>query len=182
MGEPKAPPGLVACLLRGSLGFGAVSVAAYSIWAFGAGRVLGEKGMYAAVAAVFVVLSGAVLHPLAGGWLRFLRSFVPGFLAYAAVWCLAWFQLKAGKGEWLGSAGGSLAFALVAGGALGAWRAVLPAALVLFLTHSAGYFLGGELYYATKKSAPILAMLGWGLLYGLGFGAGIGTAYHAFRK
>ncbi|HLY74475.1 MAG TPA: hypothetical protein VKU80_10190, partial [Planctomycetota bacterium] len=85
-------PSLASSLLRGSLGFAAVGLAAFAVWA-GAGKGLsarfGEGGFYAVVAAVFLGLSGLVLHPLVQGpkaFVRFMRIFVPAFLAYAGVW------------------------------------------------------------------------------------------------
>jgi hypothetical protein len=180
MSEGKAAPGLVASVLRGSLGFAAVSVAAFSVWAFG-GRRLGTAGLYGGVAAVFLVLSVFALHPLAGGPVRFVRSFIPAFAAYCAVWCLAYFRLGMGLGEWLASAGGCFVFALAVGLAQGRLDGLAKAFLVLFVAHSAGYFIGGLPYYAWRKSIPQVVMLGWGLVYGLGFGAGIGYAYHRLR-
>ena len=47
-------------ILRGALGFGLVSLIAFSVWAFGGGWFRGRGGepaMYAAIAAVFVVVS-----------------------------------------------------------------------------------------------------------------------------
>lgn len=181
MAEAQRLPGLAASMIRGGLGFAAVGVAAFSVWVFGHGR-LGTIGIYAGVAAVFLGLSVFLLHPLAGSRLRFLRAFVPGFLAYCVVWCLAWFQLGFGLGEWLGSAGGCLAFALAAGAMLNRLRAVPQVAVVLFLAHSAGYFLGGLPYYAWRTEAPVAMMLAWGFVYGLGFGAGIGYAFYAYRR
>jgi hypothetical protein len=175
-------------LLRGSLGFAAVSVAAFSVWAFGGTWFRGHGGdpaMYAAIAAVFLGLTGALLHPLVGGprpLVRFTRVFVPAFLAYAGAWCAAWFPLGFGLGEWLGSLAGSAAFALVAGALLGNLRAFPRALTGLFAGHSAGYFAGGPLFYAVRPGHAMLGMLGWGLLYGLGFGAGIGYAFFVFQK
>ncbi len=173
--------------LRGSLGFAAVSVAAFSVWAFGGKWFRGHGGdpaMYAVIAAVFLGLTGALLHPLARGprpLVRFTRVFVPAFLAYAGAWCGAWFLLGFGRGEWLGSLAGSAAFALVAGLLLGNPRAFPRAGLALFIGHSAGYFAGGPLYDSVKPGHATLGMLGWGLLYGLGFGAGIGYAFFAYQ-
>jgi hypothetical protein len=180
-------PGLAASVLRGSLGFAAVSLAAFALWAT-AGKWLTqhfrEGGFYAVDAAVFLALSGVFLHPLVPGpnsFRRFMVAFVPAFVAYAIVWCGAWFALGFGRGEWLGSLAGCGAFALVAGALRGNLRAVPRAALVLFAAHSAGYFLGGPLHYRSGPDHRVLGILGWGLLYGLGFGAGIGYAFHAFR-
>lgn len=181
-------PSRARAVARGSLGFAAVSVAAFAVWAF-AGRAFkgrsGEVQMYALITVVFLGLSGLVLHPLVRGprpLLRFHKVFLPAFLLYAAAWCAAWFPLRFGRGEWLGSLAGSVVFAAVTGVGLGNLRPLARVAAVLFVAHSAGYFLGGELFYAIRKQAPAPAMLGWGLLYGLGFGAGLGYAFFEFQK
>lgn len=185
---PGKEPGQTASVLRGSLGFAAVGLVGFAVWALWGKWLTGhlkEGGFYAVLAAVFLALSGFTLHPLLpgpGSFRRFLTAFVPAFVAYAAVWCGAWFWLGFGWGEWLGSLGGTFAFALVAGLVLGNLRPLLRVTLVLFVAHSAGYFLGGPLHYRSAPQLRILGILGWGLLYGLGFGAGIGYAFHAFRK
>ena len=183
-------------LLLGSLGFGAVSVAAFSIWAFG-GRWFhthgGDGAMYSAIAAVFLGLTGAVLHKLVRGerpLARFYAAFVPAFLAYAIVWCLAWFIIKREPGEWAGSLAGSFVFAAVVMKRMGAKGGFLSTGLIVFVAHSLGYFLGGKVMYGilggccaeffkgwSREQIGVIAMLGWGLLYGLGFGAGIGVAF-----
>ena len=174
-------------VVLGSLGFAAVSLAAYAVWAF-AGKwltaTLHEGGFYAVVAVVFLALSGLVLHKLVDGpnsLPRFLKAFVPAFIAYTAAWCACWFALGWVKGEWLGSLLGTAAFAAVLGWSLGNLKPLPKAALVLFMGHSAGYFLGGPVHYGMKEQR-LLGILLWGLLYGLGFGAGIGYAFHAFQR
>jgi hypothetical protein len=173
---------MVGAVLRGALGFAAVSVAAFSVWAFGE-RLFkpwgGDGAMFPAIAVVFLGLTGLLLHPLAGGAGRFYRAFVPAFFAYAAVWCAAWWLIRKRPGEWVGSAAGSAVFALVAMAILGNLRGWPKAAALLFVGHSAGYFLGGELFYSMKSQ---LGMLLWGLLYGLGFGAGIGYVFGIDRR
>jgi hypothetical protein len=187
----------VHALATGAWRFAIVSVCAYSVWAFGGHAIsaaIGESGLYAAIALVFLGLAGFLMHPLMKGpgpIARFHATFVPAFLAYATVWCGAWYLFRFGAGEWIGSAAGSLAFVAVAAWRLGNARAVPAAALVLFLTHSAGYFAGGHVMYflsgphgaeflggIPRRQAATIGMLAWGLLYGLGFGAGIG---HVFR-
>ncbi|MBV8882351.1 MAG: hypothetical protein JO332_20510, partial [Planctomycetaceae bacterium] len=57
-------------VVRGSLGFAAVSVAAYAVWAVAGKplrRHLGELGFYAVEALAFLVLSGLGLHRLVPG-------------------------------------------------------------------------------------------------------------------
>ena len=175
---------MASALLRGSLGFALVSVAAFAVWAFGGPWFRergGEPALYAGVGVVFVVLTGVALHPLIQGprrLLRFYVVFVPAFLAYTAAWCAIYYKLGRGLGEWLASAGGTAAFAVVACLLLGNRRAILKAAIVLFIGHSLGYFLGGPIHYNMKGDLGTLGRLLWGVLYGLGFGAGIAYCFH----
>lgn len=190
-------PPLGRCLAIGTLGFTAVSLAGFSVWAF-AGRwfykTVGEAGLYAATAIVFLGLSGALLAPLLGGprrLPRFYGLFIPAFLIYSIVWCVCWFALGLGWGEWLGSLLGSAAFAAWICFRLGRWAVLPRSSLVLFATHSAGYFLGGlamawmvrsgiaESLGLSHSLGDTLAKLAWGLCYGLGFGLGLGFLFHA---
>jgi hypothetical protein len=42
---------------------------------------------------------------------------------------------------------------------------------------------GAELFeYLSKAQLGAVAKLSWGLFYGLGFGAGMGYAFHAFQN
>ena len=189
-----------ASILRGALGFTIVSVAGFAVWAFG-GRWIhaqaGEAGLYAACAIVFVALSGLLLHPLVAAprrLVRFYKIFIPAFLLYAAVWSACWFKWRFGLGEWLASLLGSAAFAAVLAIAFRNARSLAWAIIVLFALHSAGYFAGGWFYkwsnaasgretlHISKSAAALVAKLGWGICYGLGFGAGIGAAFHRLQK
>ncbi|HZF00096.1 MAG TPA: hypothetical protein VE981_24010 [Planctomycetota bacterium] len=179
---------LRASLLRGSLGFGAVSVAAFSVWAFG-GKWLGahfkEYGFYVVMALVFIALSLLILYKLVRGpnsFARFAKAYIPAFLAYSVAWCASWYVLKWVSGEILGSLAGSVAFAAVVGWSLGNLKPLPKAALVLFIGHSAGYFLGGPIHYALKDPYRVVGILGWGLVFGLGFGAGIGYVFHVCQE
>jgi CDP-diglyceride synthetase len=173
-------------ILRGGIGFAAVSTAAFSVWVFGGGWLHhhgGELVMYAGCCLVFVLLSGLFLHPLlegAGTLMRFYGIFIPAFLAYAVAWCAGWFWLGAGDGEWMASLIGSLAFTVVMAARLKGWRVLLPSALVMFVTHSAGYFAGERVCYASLHSKP--SELIWGALYGLGFGVGIGYTFAMMQR
>jgi hypothetical protein len=182
---------LVRDVIHGALGFALVSIAAFSVWAFAAPlfrHAGGELGMYAAIAAVFLGLSGIALGPVAGGAGRFYRAFLPAFFAYALIWCVAWFGLKGRAGEWIGAAAGCLAFAIISMRMLGCMRGWVVAALALFVLHTAGYFAGDWAMYdfwladrnakIPRPEAAMLAKLSWGLCYGLGFGAGIGWVFH----
>lgn len=184
----------VRSILLGSLGFAFVSLVAFSLWAFG-GRWFhahgGDAAMYPAIAIVFLGLTGLVLHRLVRGGrplARFYGAFVPAFVAYAGVWCLAWFVIKHAPGEWIGSLAGSIVFAAVVMKRMGAKSGFVSAALIVFVAHSLGYFTGGKVMYGilggccaelfkglSREQIKIAAMLGWGLCYGLGFGAGIGA-------
>jgi hypothetical protein len=177
---------LLPSMLAGALGFAVTSVAAFSVWAFGAGWFEGHGGelaMYSGCAAVFVLLSGLLLHPLLKGSdrvARIYKTFIPAFLAYAVAWCVAWMGMRDRTGEWMGSAAGSVAFAAVLALMFRNGRALLPAAVVVFILHSAGYFAGSVIYEDFMHMPR--GRLVWGLLYGLGFGAGIGYAYWAMQR
>ncbi len=190
---------LVRDLLHGALGFAAVSLASFSIWAFAAGlfrQAGGEPAMYAAIAAVFLGLSGLVLGPLAGGIGRFYRVFLPAFSAYAVLWSAAWFAMPGRMGEWLGALAGCAAFVGLARWSLGATSGGLVLFSGFFALHTAGYFAGSWAMYdfwlarfkagnpegLTGPQAAVLAKLSWGLCYGLGFGAGLGWLFHRARR
>ena len=166
----------------GTTGFTLASLAAYSVWAF-AGRPLyrsiGEAGLYAVCAVVFVLLGSILLRPLTRiGLARFSVIFTTAFLAYAIAWCAAWFGAKGRTGEWLGSLAGSIGFCMV----LAAWfkncRALLTSALVLFVANSIGYFAGSWSYSALRNEHAAVAKLAWGFFHGLGMGAGLGFAFY----
>jgi hypothetical protein len=200
VGDSKAPCAFHS-IIRGSIGFGVVGIAAFSVWA-SAGHWfqthLGEAGLYVACALVFICLSGLLLHPLLrgpGALPRFYTTFIPAFLAYAIIWCTAWFLLRFGPGEWLGSLFGTAAFVAVVSWRLQNFKGFLQTSLVVFALNSAGYFLGGKMMHwllgatgsalfseLSKPDLMIVAKLGWGLLYGLGFGAGIGYAFYSVQK
>jgi len=188
-------------MLRGSIGFAIVSLAGFSVWAFGGKWFqanLGEAGLYSACAIVFLGSSGLLLHPLVQGprsLLRFYNVFIPAFLAYTIVWCTAWFILHFGLGEWLGSLLGSIAFVAVAARRFKNYKGTGKASILLFGFLSAGYFLGGKLMHwiagpmgaamltgFSKTQISAIAKLSWGLLYGLGFGAGIGYAFQTLQR
>lgn len=191
----------VGCVLQGAWRFAIVSIVGFGVWAFG-GRWFrahgGEPGLYAASTVVFVGLAGLLMHPLMRGprrLLRFYGVFIPAFIAYAAIWCSFWFLLGYGAGEWLGSLTGTFAFVALTGWRFGNLRPVPGVSVAFFAAHSLGYFAGGKLMYfltspagaelfnsLTKAELGTVAKLSWGLLYGLGFGAGLGYAFHVFQK
>jgi hypothetical protein len=175
-------------ILLGMLTFTLVSLGGFAVWAFGGNwfyKNVGEGGLYAASALVFVALAGLLMHPLIDGpsrIARFYKAFLPAFLIYAVIWSAAWFLLKGRPGEWAGSIAGAFAFAFVLKIMLKAKSELFAAAVILAAAHSAGYFAGSDFYSAQRKTAPLLAKLGWGACYGLGFGAGLGFAFSAFQR
>jgi hypothetical protein len=187
---------LFSALLRGGLGFAAVSVAGFAVWAFG-GKWLearaGEAGLYLACMIVFIATSGLVLHPLVRGprsWARFYKIFLPAFGVYAVGWSAAWFLGRFGLGEWLGSLAGSFLLTVMIARGLGNYRSLVKVSVAMFVLHSAGYFLGGRsmgwLMHWAKTGAmggyrDTVAKLCWGLIYGLGVGAGLGYAFFTFQ-
>jgi hypothetical protein len=191
-------PFLAESVVRGTLGFTIVSVAGFAPWALG-GRVLhhavGEIGMYAACALVFVALSGRLLHRLIigpGSLVRFYLLFTPAFLAYAACWTLAWMSLRGNLGSVIGLLFGTAVMAWMLVWAFDARRDFLKVAAVLFALNAVGYFAGGwveaELVRAKtvhlfglsldRHSTHVLAMFAWGVCYGISFGAGAGLAFY----
>ena len=181
-------------MLLGALGFTGVSLAAFAVWAWGGGWFQGRGGepaMYAAIAAVFLLLGGPLLQFLVHGprrWIRFHQVFTLAFLAYSVVWSGCWFTLGFGWGEWLGALLGCLALVTVTSWYFQSWDRWTMAVVVFFALHTAGYFAGGRAMYQLwewSRMVPVpppfdpsqwrtLAKLSWGLFYGLGFGAGLG--------
>jgi hypothetical protein len=160
-------------LIYGSLSFGAVSVVAYSIWAF---RLIpGTVGLYTTTALVYVGLGGLALSRLIatpGAWKRFPLCFATVFLAYAVGWCVFWFGLR-GKfqADLFGAAAGLAAMTWLLQRAFGHTRAFLALFGALFALHSLGYYAGEQLYAAVRGTNGRLL---WGAAHGLGFGAGLG--------
>jgi hypothetical protein len=192
---------LLSAMIAGAWRFAIVSIGAFGLWAFWGRwfyRNVGEAGLYAATALAFLGLAGLLLYPLVEGprrLARFYRAFVPSFLAYAVAWCAMWFVFGAGLGEWLGSLAGSVVFVLGAGWMFGNRRASAGASVVMFVAHTAGYFLGGYSMSwlmslrdgglpdgLTRESLGVLAKLSWGLFYGLGFGAGLGYTFRVCQR
>lgn len=189
-------------LLLGTSGFTFASIVVYSLWAFG-GRWfysnLGEGGFYAVCALLFMALAGGLLYPLAIRSISFVRFhllFAGAFMAYAIAWCAAWFIVRGRAGEWLGSLAGTLLMCIVFRKGFAAQHSFRSAALILFATHSAGYFIGSLLHdyfrspaalellggLASKSAVAKVGMLMWGAAYGLGFGFGLSYVIHIFQK
>jgi hypothetical protein len=198
LGRSPKVPSLAESVVRGMLGFTTVSVAGFAPWALG-GRVLhdaiGEVGLYAACAFVFIALSGLLLHRLIigpGSLVRFYLLFTAAFLGYAACWTLAWMSLRGNLGSVIGLLFGTAVMAWMLVWAFDARRVFLKIAAVLFMLNAVGYFAGGwveagivrlrmiHIVGLTFDRRPMLtlARLAWGVCYGIGFGAGLGLAFY----
>ena len=192
---PPRVPTVRQSLFIGGVGFGLVGLTAFAVWAVG-GKALtqavGEPGLYAVCALVFIGLAGAVFGQLVigpGGTKRIYGLFTLAFVVYSVAWCAAWFGLRGTlTAEVAGAVLGSAAMAGVMAWGFGAWRETLRVAAVLVLLNALGYFLGeiwwrwlpgegGAQLFGSLINRPqraMFAMLGWGAAYGAFFGAGVG--------
>lgn len=174
MSTPEArPPSLGFALLYGATSLGLVSVLAYSIWAFK--LVRGQAAMYASIAAVYLLLGGLALSRLLvkpAARKKFPLWFALGFLIYALGWCALWFGLK-GKmaADFWGALVGLAGMTALWQRLYGSRGEFLTLYAGLFVLHSAGYYLGGQLHLMFHGPS---GMLLWGVAHGIGFGAGIG--------
>ncbi|HYG81642.1 MAG TPA: hypothetical protein VD861_14700 [Pyrinomonadaceae bacterium] len=180
-GAGDAPPPLLRSLLTGGLGFCLASLCVFATVAFAERWMyarLGLYGAYFAWTALFILLGGGALGPLAAGRWRlpkFYLLFGLAFFAYAAGWVGAYFTLRGAAGEWAGSLAGSLLMGCVLALGFGVMRSALNLSAVLFVANSVGYFLGSALNDFVGGRA---GMLLWGGAYGLFLGAGLGAALH----
>jgi hypothetical protein len=183
----RGVPALSESIARGVIGFTIISVAGFSPWVFAGMRLyrsIGEAGLYAVCAVVFIALSGPLLHRLimgAGSLRRFYQLFSVAFAAYAGAWTVSWMALGGSRGSIVGLLagtvlmGGIFAIAFEAGPA--AWKLIG----VLFICNTIGYFSGGwalDALSTTARTSPAFDKLAWGICYGIGFGAGLGVALH----
>jgi hypothetical protein len=156
-----------------SLGFTIVAIASFSVWAFGGKWFASVWSLYTACTVIFFIFGGLALLPYSGGtaarpkW-KLLWLFPLSFLVYSIFWCAGWFTFKSHFGEIWGSALGILGMTLVLKRGLKFSRPILEAALVVFGIYTLGYYLGEKAYHEISGL--------WGkLLWGAGFGLGMGT-------
>ena len=177
----------------GIIGFTLVSIAGFAPWAV-AGRwfygTVGEAGLYAICAFVFIGSSGLLLHRLIigpGSLLRFYKLFSIAFAAYSIAWIVAWMSVRGHPGSLAGLMAGTAVMSWFLALAFEATRITWKIFLVLFLSNAAGYFIGGwiegavashDLFGMPRRSRIMLAKLLWGVFYGIGFGAGLGLAFY----
>ncbi len=177
-------PSLGASLMRGMIGFTVVSVAGFVPWAvFGKGlqKLVGEAGLYAVCALVFLGLTAPLLHRLIigpGSVSRFYKLFGISFTAYSVAWIMGWMALRGHPGSIAGLLAGTMVMACMLVAAFDALRSVVKVFFALFVLNAIGYFVGGVSEAALIKSYPLIAKLSWGLFYGIGLGAGLGLAFH----
>ena len=194
----SAAPSLGASLWRGIIGFTIVSVAGFLPWGvYGKWfrAQVGELGMYVACAVVFIVSSGLVMHRLiigSGSLSRFYKLFTPAFAAYSVAWIIGWMKVGGHPGSVVGLLSGTAIMGWMLATAFDARGETLKVIAALFVLNSIGYFIGGIFETAligipecriggvtlAKPTQLILAKMQWGVCYGIGFGAGLGFAFH----
>lgn len=177
-------PSLAASLVCGMVGFTVVSVAGFAPWALMGRwfyRRVGELGLYAVCAGVFIALSGPLLHRLIMGPRslgRFYVLFSAAFTAYSVAWTAGWMAWGGFTGSLVGLLAGALAMGTLLAGAFGQWNRWWQTAGLLFVHNAAGYFLGEAVTGALMSWQRTVAMLSWGGAFGLGMGAGLGAAFY----
>ena len=179
-GAPVRVPSLTESIVRGAAGFSVLSVAAFTPWVF-AGRRLGETGMYAACAALFIGLSGPLLHRLIlgpGSLPRFTKLFALAFVANAVGWTSGYMILRGHAGSLVGLLAGTAAMGGVIAVAFEARNEALKSIAALFVLTTLGYYVGWWVEAPLSKTHRTAAMLLYGVFYGLGLGAGLGLAFH----
>lgn len=179
--ENIRPPSLFFSTVYGAASFAAVSGLAYSLWAW---QLLpGAAAMYAAIAAIYIGLTGFALGRLVIGpdtTLRFALLFAAAFAAYAALWCALWFGLRGRHhADLWGAALGLAVMTLLIQRAFGDRKNFLPLFAVLFTCHSLGYYAGDVLHGLLRGTAGRLL---WGVAHGAGFGAGLGYLLYEVQE
>ena len=174
-------PTMLRAVVVGAVGFSLASLCVFATVSFGERWLythVGVLGAYLVWTALFILLGGAVLGSLVapetkwGRLPKFYLLYGLAFFAYALAWVGAYFSFRGKAGEWVGSIAGSVLMALVFASGFGAMRTIVKLSVVLFVANSIGYFAGSALNeYVGGKGG----MMGWGIVYGLFLGAGMGA-------
>jgi hypothetical protein len=186
-GHPTPLPTLAASVWRGVLGFTLVSVAGFSPWAIFDRWFHGlrEGHLYVACTAIFIGLSGVCLHRLIlgpGSLPRFYKLFSLAFAAYAVAWVGFWVALRGDEGSIAGLLGGTAAMGAIIALAFDAPRAMGQVIAALFVLNTLGYCAGGWFEGKLAIDHRLAGMLLWSVCYGIGFGAGLGVAFHLCQE
>jgi len=182
---PSPVPSLTRSIATGAIGFAVVSLIVFATVAFAERwmyRTLGLFGSYIAWIVLFILLSGAVFGSLVVvRWRlpRFYFLFGLAFFAYAAAWMIAYFTLGRTAGEAAGSLIGSVLMAIVFAVGFRSLRSTIKLSAVLFVSNFLGYFLGAAIFDSLSHTTGLLL---FGPVYGLFFGAGIGTALRLVQQ
>jgi hypothetical protein len=166
------------------MGFFVASLIVFGTVAFGERwmyRNLGAYGSYTVWTVLFILTGAAALKPLRFpnvSAAAFYVTFGVAFLLYAVGWSAAYFLLGGGAvlfgglSEWTASLAGSILMGLTIAIGLGAVNVAPTLIAILFVANSAGYFLGGAVFY---KMHSRIGMVTWGAIFGLFLGAGLGA-------
>ena len=179
--DTRSSPSLRRSILTGAIGFSLTSLVVFGTVAFAQVWMYQHVGVTAAYLvwiALFILLGGGALSPLVAGnrtLMSFYALFGAAFFLYGVAWMAAYFTLKLGAGEWLGSLAGSVAMATVFAAAFRVARKTLVFSAILFVANSAGYFIGSFLYYSWGRPAGLAV---WGAFYGACLGAGLGAVLY----
>ena len=178
-------PSLQRSLLLGGVGFSLASLCVFATVAFAERFLYQTFGLYGAYliwTALFILLGGGALTPITQATMRaakFYVLFCAAFFCYAVGWVAAYFILRDGIGEWAASFAGSVLMAMVFAAGFKTFRSAPLLSVILFVAHSAGYFLGSILNAAIGGKT---GMLLWGAAYGLFLGAGLGATLHLAQR
>lgn len=192
-GDAEKIPTFRGSLLRGAAGFTTASLAAFVPWAVFGGWFLGrfgEGGMLGACAAVFILLSGPLLHRLIigpGSLLIFYKLFTLALAAYAVAWLIGWTCLGGDLGNGVGLFAGALVMGWMLTRAFEQAGVIWKVVLVLFLLSALGAFGGGWVeervlalgaFGLTPVTQATIARILWAVCFSAGFGAGLGLAFY----
>ena len=142
---------------------------------------LREMHLYVACTAIFIGLSGPCLHRLIlgpGSLARFYQLFAIAFIAYAVVWVGFWMAWRGDAGSLAGLFGGTAVMGVILALAFDAWRTLPAVIAALFLLNTAGYYAGGWIGGKLTVDHRLAEIFVWAICYGIGFGAGLGAAFH----